>query len=366
MKIVVVIPTYNEKENISLLVPEIIKAVSGAVHEFSILVVDDESPDGTADVVRNLQETYTNTHLITGKRRGLGNAYIRGITHALNNLNADAIFQMDADFSHNPGDILRLASFLDGYDVVIGSRYVSGGSVPHEWGLLRKIISFTGNLCARHIAGISPVRDCTSGFRAIRASYLRSVDMNSLRTEGYAFLVALLHSLISLGARVKETPIKFVDRSRGETKLGFGDIVGFILNCWWIRYNTSKTFLKFAIVGLSGVVVNLGIFSILLNLGMTRFIASPIAIEISIITNFLLNNFWTFRTADPKRFILRKGLKFKVVSLGTLCLSYGVFVVTSLAFPLIPPQLCQLVGILLAMVFNYFLNSRWTFKGYNN
>ena len=169
MKIVIILPTYNEKDNIRLLIPALWKQFAELKHEMHVLVVDDHSPDGTADAVREMMATYPNLHLITGEKEGLGAAYIRGMTYALKELQAEAVMEMDADFSHKPADVPRLLAALDeGADFVIGSRYVPGGSIPENWGRLRQAISRWGNIFARYLAGLYRVQDCTAGFRAIR------------------------------------------------------------------------------------------------------------------------------------------------------------------------------------------------------
>ncbi len=363
MKVVVVLPTYNERENIAPLVNALQAIFPVIGHEMAILIVDDNSPDGTADVVRSFQARYGNLHLIEGKKAGLGAAYIRGIRFALDVLHADVVFGMDADLSHSPADIPRLMAEIDGgADFVIGSRYVPGGSIPAAWRWHRRLNSKIGNFVARYVAGIHRVRDCTSGFRAIRASVLRRIDFSQLRVQGYAFLVALLHAAIIHGAKVREIPIDFVDRTAGESKLGLRDIVEFIINAWWIRLQSSKTFIKFGIVGASGVVVNLGTFTILLAAGVGKFVASPIAIELSIISNFLLNNYWTFRWRNTKDDVQIKGLKFNVVSILSLVVSYSTFIALSFLLPKLPPQVAQFAGIVPATFVNYFLNSYWTFR----
>ena len=186
--------------------------------------------------------------------------------------------------------------------------------------------------------------------------------MNDLGVQGYAFQVALLHEAVSLGAKVKEVPVDFIDRTEGESKLGISDIIEFIVNAWWIRLHSSKTFIKFAIVGLSGVIVNLGVFTLLLQANVNKYIASPISIEVSIITNFLLNNYWTFRWRKSQDHVRIKGLKFNMVSLVSLGVSYTTFVILSVLFPETAPTIHQLIGIAPAMLINYFLNSYWTFK----
>jgi dolichol-phosphate mannosyltransferase len=363
MKVIVIVPTYNERDNVAPLVQALERQFAGMRHDMHILVVDDSSPDGTADVVRELQPTRPRLHLLSGNRTGLGAAYVRGMHHALDELDADAVFQMDADFSHLPEDLPRLMANIDhGADFVIGSRYVPGGTVPRAWGWHRRAVSLGGNIIARYVAGTYRVRDCTAGFRAIRASLLRAIDLGGLRVQGYAFQVALLHAAVLHGAKVVEVPVDFVDRRYGESKLGFRDIVEFVLNAGWIRFQSSRTFLKFAAVGASGVVVNLGVFTLLLAAGMNKFVASPLAIEVSIVANFLLNNYWTFRGRATRDRVRIKGLKFNAVSLAALAISYGTFVLLSLLFPTTAPQVHQLIGIVPATAVNYFLNSYWTFR----
>lgn len=367
MKAVIILPTFNERENIKAIVMALQDQFSRLRHDMHILVVDDNSPDGTGEVVKALQTGYDNLHLLSGERAGLGTAYIRGIRYALDVLQADLVFEMDADFSHKPGDVVRLLSGIEaGEDFVIGSRYVEGGTIPSEWGVLRQFISKGGNLAARHIGGMSQIRDCTAGFRAIRASLLRRIDLSGLRAQGYSFQVALLHAAIGEGGSIREIPVDFVDRKYGESKLGLSDIIEFIVNVWWIRLQSIKTFIKFAIVGTSGVLVNLGIFTLLLLAGMNKYIASPIAIELSIIWNFLLNNYWTFRWRKTSTRTRIRGLKFNLVSFISLGVSYGTFVALSLALPSLPPQVSQLIGIVPATLVNYSLNSYWTFKHVEN
>lgn len=363
LKAVLILPTYNERKNIGRMIDALQVQFLCMSHEMHILVVDDSSPDGTADMVRTKQAAYPNVHLLLGQKAGLGAAYVRGMVHAMDQLHADVVFEMDADFSHKPEDVPRLMAAIDqGADFVIGSRYVKGGSIPREWGLMRRLNSLGGNIVGRYIAGLYKIHDCTAGFRAIKTSLLRKVVFDDLRVQGYAFQVALLHEAVALNAKIEEVPVDFIDRTEGESKLGISDIIEFIVNAWWIRLHSSRTFIKFAIVGLSGVIVNLGIFSLLLEAGVNKFIASPISIEVSIITNFLLNNYWTFRLRKSQDHVRIKGLKFNMVSLVSLGVSYTTFVVLSVLFPETAPAVHQLIGIAPAMLINYFLNSYWTFK----
>lgn len=363
MKVVIIIPTYNERDNLGPLIAALHAEFRSIGHDMHILVVDDNSPDGTADAVRALQRRFPGLQLLEGRKAGLGAAYVRGMTHAIEDMSADVVLEMDADLSHKPEDVRRLLAEIDaGADFVIGSRYVEGGSIPQDWGLLRRLNSAGGNFIARYLAGIYRVRDCTAGFRAIRTSVLRHIDLGRLRVQGYAFQVALLHAAVTDGARIVEVPVDFIDRTVGESKLGLSDIVEFVENAWWIRLQSSRTFIKFVIVGATGVAVNLGLFTAFLAIGMNKYLASPIAIEASILSNFLLNNYWTFRWRKTKDRVRIKGLKFNAVSLVALAVSYATFVALSTAFPAVAPQLPQLAGIIPATLVNYFLNSYWTFR----
>jgi dolichol-phosphate mannosyltransferase len=363
MRIVLIIPTYNERGNIGRLIDQLQAVFRTLKHEMLILVVDDNSPDGTADIVREHQRRSPNVHILPGRKQGLGAAYIRGMRHALEALHADAVFEMDADFSHEPTDVPRLIAALEqGADFVIGSRYVPGGSIPREWGLHRRLNSRFGNIVARYVAGLYRIHDCTAGFRAIKAGVLRRIEMERFRVQGYAFQIALLHAAIVGGGKVVELPVKFVDRTVGESKLGAKDIIEFFRSAAWIRFQSSKVFIKFCITGASGVLVNLGVFTALLAAGVNKFVASPIAIQTSIITNFLANNYWTFRRRNLTGPIHARGLRFNVVSFLSLGISYLTFIVLSRTFPDVAPQVHQLVGIVPATVVNYFLNSYWTFR----
>ncbi len=361
MKVFIILPTYNERANIGRMIGSLDRVFETLHHDMNILVVDDNSPDGTQDVVRECQSIRPHLHLITGQKQGLGKAYIRGMDEALR-LGADAVFEMDSDFSHDPWDVPRLLSALEeGVDFVIGSRYVPGGTIPEEWSLYRKLNSKFGNIVARYVAGIYPVRDCTAGFRCIRAKVLQDVDLSTIRTQGYGFQVSLLHAAYISGARIREIPVKFTDRVEGESKLGFKDIVEFIANAGAIRVRGMETFAKFCVVGLSGVGVNLGIFSFLHAMDISKYVASPVAIEASILWNFAWNHKWTFAQRQNQRRTTIKGLQFNLVSIVALAISFGTFVLLSTLFPDGSPHLFQVLGIIPATGINYFLNSYWTF-----
>ena len=356
-----VIPTYNEALNINPLLRRLTELYKDP--DVAFLIVDDESPDGTADLVREFMAGDDRVHLLQGKRRGLGDAYVRGMTHAIDALGADVVVQMDADFSHDPAVAGKLLDHIaDGADVAIGSRYVAGGSLDSRWHARRRLLSRWGNRLARWIGALKGVSDCTAGFKAIRTDKLREAKIGSVRARGYVFQVELLHRLIRCGARVVEEPIHFRDREHGETKLGMLNMIEFFFNILLLRLKSHITFIKFSLTGVCGVFVNLGSFSLLLEFGLNKFIASPTAILVSIISNFLMNNYWTFgdRVMTGRKSV--RGFKFIIVSLIALLLSYTVFVVLSMLFPKVLPVLLQAAGIAPGALLNYYLNSRWTFR----
>lgn len=217
----VIIPTYNEKENIEL----IIKAVFSLSYSFDILIVDDNSPDGTADIVRNMQNQLQNTefnnrlHLLERKGKlGLGTAYIAGFKFGLDK-GYTYLLEMDADFSHDPNDLIRLheTCATDGYDVAIGSRYISGVNVVN-WPLNRIIMSYGASMYVRMIMGIR-IKDSTAGFVCWHRKVLERIDLDQIKFIGYAFQIEMKFLAVKFGYKLKEIPIIFKDRVRGVSKM---------------------------------------------------------------------------------------------------------------------------------------------------
>jgi dolichol-phosphate mannosyltransferase len=219
---VVVVPTYNERENLPILVEQIMNlARSGALSDVHVLVVDDNSPDGTGDVADKLAAEFPGAVAVlhrTGKE-GLGRAYVAGMTRALDE-GADVVVQMDADLSHPVAVLPILLETLrsGAADVAIGSRYVPGGSTASTWPWHRKALSVWANLYVNAILRLH-VRDATAGFKAWRASALRAIDLPSVRSDGYSFQVELLHRTVRQGLTVREVPIRFEERVTGASKM---------------------------------------------------------------------------------------------------------------------------------------------------
>ena len=217
---VVIIPTYNEIENIRT----IIRAVTSLEKPLDVLIIDDGSPDGTADAVKELMQTELQgrLHLIERKGKlGLGTAYICGFKWAIEH-GYDYIFEMDADFSHNPNDLPRLyaACHDEGFDVAVGSRYITGVNVVN-WPIGRVLMSYYASAYVRTILGIS-LRDTTAGFVCYRREVLETIDLDKIRFKGYAFQIEMKYSAIRLGFKIKEVPVIFVNRELGTSKMSGG------------------------------------------------------------------------------------------------------------------------------------------------
>lgn len=235
----VIIPTYNEKENIE----KIIRKVFSLPCDFEILIIDDGSPDGTAQIVKRLQEEFPSLHIEerTGKL-GLGTAYIHGFNWALKR-GYEYIFEMDADFSHNPKDLIKLRdACLAGADLAIGSRYVKGVNVVN-WPMGRVLMSYFASMYVRFITGID-IQDATAGFKCYRRQVLEIIPMHKIKFVGYAFQIEMKFTAIKYGFKVVEVPIIFTDRTEGTSKMStrifreaFLGVIQMKVNSWFRKYN---------------------------------------------------------------------------------------------------------------------------------
>jgi dolichol-phosphate mannosyltransferase len=226
----IIIPTYNERENIGLLLPAI-KTVLPGVH---VLVVDDGSPDGTSGYVKELASSLGNVFVLDRNRKeGLGRAYVAGFRWALARA-YEYVFEMDADFSHDPKYLPDFLEAVKENDLVIGSRYISGVNVVN-WPMSRLLISYFGNVYARIVTGI-PVRDCTGGFKCFRRKVLEALDFDSIASSGYSFQIEVNFYSWKKGFRIREIPIVFTDRKRGASKISRGIIrEALVLVLWKLR-----------------------------------------------------------------------------------------------------------------------------------
>ncbi len=353
MKIIVILPTYNERANIQKLIPVLEEEVFPKIknHDMHILVVDDNSPDGTKEEVRKFMQKWKNIELLLGNKEGLGAAYVRGMHYAMDKMKGEAVIEFDSDFQHDPNDIPGLITAMDkGADYVIGSRYVKGGAIPKEWGLHRKIISRFGGLFAQIVLWTWSVHDMTSGLKLTKTSFLRKVDLDNLYSKYYAYKLHILHDIILQKPRVVEVPIIFYERKEGSSKITRKDL----FDSFWVvirlRLRDSKRVIKFLFVGGTGFIVQvttqettirLGVAlfftNILVNLNIVKDIVSVshsigagFGAEFAIISNFLFNNFWTFndtRKMKEKSNFFVRAIKFNLASLGAILIQSGaVFV----------------------------------------
>ena len=231
-RILVVIPTYNESENIPRLIPLVLGQAGG----IEVLIVDDGSPDGTGNIVRAMAEADPRVHLLerSGKM-GLGTAYVAGFKHALAG-NYDYVFEMDADFSHNPKDIPVFLDRAQEVDLVVGSRYTNGVRVLN-WPMQRLLLSWTANLWTRFMTGL-PLYDATGGFKCYRIAVLRGIDLDSIRSNGYAFQIEMSYKAWRKGFRLGEVPIVFLDRNAGTSKMSKHIVYEAFFMLWKLRFRS--------------------------------------------------------------------------------------------------------------------------------
>ncbi len=239
MKIAVVIPTYNEKENL----PKITAQLMALPLDLHLLVIEDNSPDGTGQVADGLTKQYPGRVSVMHRKGklGLGTAYISGFKQLLATTDADAIAQMDADFSHPPEKLLEMADALQSADIAAGSRYIPGGSLDDKWPLWRKWLSGFGNVYARTILGM-PLRDVTGGFRMWKRETLEAFPLDEIRANGYVFQVEMAYVAQKLGFRFKEIPIHFNERIYGQSKMNFKIQIEAAIRVWELpgRYRHLK------------------------------------------------------------------------------------------------------------------------------
>lgn len=232
MKSVVVIPTYNEIENIR----NIINAILVNVPETHILIVDDNSPDGTADEVRSIMASDERVNIMVRPgKMGLGTAYCQGFELALQN-GYEVIFEMDADFSHDPKELPNFLKLIEEYDLVIGSRYITGVNVVN-WPLRRLMLSYFASIYTRVVTGM-PIHDTTGGFKCFRASALKKIDLRKIKSNGYGFQIEMNFRIWKKGAKIKELPIIFIDRRSGTSKMNKSIIWEAVWLVWKLKFGS--------------------------------------------------------------------------------------------------------------------------------
>lgn len=352
MNVFIINPTYNEKGNIEKLISILEEDIFPHIknHEMNILVADDGSPDGTGDLVRQLMKKYKNLYLLEGKKQGLGAAYKRAMTYAIEKLGADVVFEMDADLQHDPAIIPQFLKKIDeGYDFVIGSRYMKGGGIPENWGIDRKIYSILGNIIIRSILMRWNPKEWTNGYRAIRKEVFLKEQNKLALYNGYVFQVSFLHMALQDKFKVAEIPFVFKDRQAGKSKIASGSYMIDIFKYLFVaRFKELERFIKFVIVGGTGFVVQLifqegsirtGFTDTLANavsngidlfyphtdiISLSHALGAGIGAEAAIISNFLFNNSWTFQDTkhvNNSSFLMRL-LKFNLSSIAAIIIQF--------------------------------------------
>jgi len=356
-KVSIIVPSYNERDNVRPLLTRIHAALAG--YDYEVIVVDDNSQDGTIDIVNSLAGEFPVRLLVRTEERGLSTAVIHGIRHA----GGSIIGVMDADLQHPPEKLPDLVKAIEsGADMAFGSRYVPGGGVPH-WSTLRKIISRGASLIAHVLLpAVRRVKDPMSGFFMFRRD---RVDPDVLKPIGYKIAMEIL--LLGRFENVVEVPYVFEDRSAGASKLKASTQIEYLRHILSLMVRTGEMgfFVKFIIVGLIGTGVNLGVYTLLSRLtglsGSMDWVAVLIGIEVSIITNFILNDTVTFRSRRAGKSFIGRLLKFNFISLAGAGIQTGVFLLFTRAFGVFD-VLSDFIGIVIAFLWNYFINRNWTWK----
>lgn len=378
MKIVVIIPTYNEKDNVERIINEVFDQASAMPnHELHVLIADDNSPDGTGKIVEDLIQKYPRLHLLRGQKEGLGAAYVRGFKAAMEKMQADVVVEMDADGSHPASALPKLIDAIDaGADVAVGTRYIKGGSIPADWGFLRKFLSGIGNIVARVLLLLPQYHDMTTGFRATRTSVLGKVNLDALLSKRFAYKIHLFHALHIEGAKIAEVPFNFVDRDKGSSKMITNDIIDSLRVIVLIRMHQSRELIKFLIVGTIGFFINAAVLYILDDTSAGYFLppqdvagrvlffpikdlrlfwASIIAVEISIICLFFFHERWTFKDRDRSGHPIKRFSRFNITALGSPVISVVSINVLTPHFGL-PKIISLAIGTIIGLFYNYTMN----------
>lgn len=368
MKAVIILPTYNERENIAILLAKltrVTKTIPGV--SFIFLIADDSSPDGTAAAVETYKKSRKDIMVISGKKEGLGKALLRGMLYATETLKVDCVVQMDADLSHDPDALPKFFEKIrKGYDFVVGSRYITGGSIPDNWGIHRKIYSVLGNAIVRFGLGLPRVHDWTGGYRAYEGKYVELLKEEIRPYSGYVFQIAFLHKAMKRGARVGEVPIHFTDRRFGHSKIAPSEYIRNVL-LYVAKERLSSIFFgpfgKFLVVGTIGFIINTAILELFVAWGMHPVVGSAVGAEIAIISNFFLNNAWTFghkKIAPGRR--LAKFFQFNGASLGSLIIQSGTVAMGTFLFGVSTYRWFYLLGVGIGLIWNYIMYSKVIWK----
>lgn len=375
-KAVIINPTYNEKGNIEKLITTLEEEIFPQIKnwEMYILVADDNSPDGTGDEVRKLMEKYKNVDISQGEKNGLGAAYTRGMTYAIEKMGADVVFEMDADLQHDPTKVPMFLQKIDeGCDMVLGNRYSDGGSIPENWPIQRKIFSVVANLFVRVVFTKFSVHDWTGGYRALKKEVFLKEKEKLTNFKGYIFQISFLHKAIRDGFKIGEVPFHFSDRTLGKSKIVplsyIIEVFKYVVTAR-IKELIFGSFGKFLVVGGIGFFIQLMLYRLLIS--KTNFplgISSLISAQLAIFSNYNLNNLWTFKKerANSLGLYLKRMLGFFASSnVGVLVIQAGLVQLGEILFgrnfPLPYVYFVLATGVLLVYNFTMYRFVIWRKK----
>jgi dolichol-phosphate mannosyltransferase len=361
-RVAIVMPTFNEAKNIGWMIDELfVKEFPKIKADMHLLVVDANSPDGTAKIVEEKMKKFANLHLLKKEKEGLGADYVAGFKYAMNELKADAVMEMDADGQHPPDNVKRMVdAYLDGADYVIGSRYIPGGSVPKEWASSRKAMSYFGNLFIRLVWLKLNIHDVTTGFRLTKVDgVLNKIDLDHLMAkERFAYKVDLLYQSIKNAKRVKEVPLEFKPRLKEKSKFNPKEMTTTFKVAIILGIKDKQRFIKFGVVGFIGYLVNAISLKIMTSYGAPGLFAWSLPVELAIISNFTLNNLWTFKQEKISGFknIIYKFVQFNLTSMGALIIQTVAGNIGDLIFGVGARQLVlPFIIVFLVLPYNYFM-----------
>jgi len=365
MKLLITIPTYNEIENIESFIRLVFEYVPSYAE---VLVIDDNSPDGTAEAVEGLASQYQDRlHLLKRpEKQGLAYAYLAAFEWGME-CGYDVFLEMDADFSHNPEYIPEMLKKIESHDIVIGSRNIKGGGVE-GWTLMRNFISKGGSLYSRIVLGC-PIMDLTGGFNMWRKSALEKIGLTSIISRGYSFQIEMKYKAFLAGCSIVEIPIVFTDRKHGASKMSREILLEALVNIWRIKQRNGREtgmgqFVKFAVTGGLGTITNLAVFFVFADLlGLPEIPVSVGCFSIAVTQNYIFNQLWSFKTHTADM-----GLSLKRWALFTASSLFGLtvnIIVMKLILLYWTPHykfIAQALGVAAGMAINFVLSKYAVFR----
>ncbi len=363
MNATIVIPTYNEKGNIEKIVDILENEVFPKIdnYKMSILVVDDNSPDGTAGVVEELMKKYKNIEISVDSKKGLGAAYVRGMSYAIANMSADVMFEMDADLFHDPYKIPEFLNKIDeGNDFVVGTRYSGGGSIPKDWGLHRKIMSVWGNIFIKLLFARKGIDDWTGGYRAVKKEVFLKEKEKLGAFTGYTFQVGFLWNAVKDGFKIAEVPFNAKDRTLGKSKIpGLQTIIKTLAFVMKVRFLEiiSGSFGKFLVVGGIGFTLQAIVLRVMVDiLKFPPELGSLTGAAVAIFSNFNLNNLWTFKKERANgllQYIWKLSNFYATSAIGVIFIQTGIIFLGDTIFGIEHYFIYFLFGTAILLIYNF-------------